>query len=84
MRMTDSLAVAEAAQDALDRFSEVTICAEFGHGWSCTQPATPVGSPRIIGRDDRGCEVWMRRRWCVAGYWYDLETPAPTGTGDAR
>ena len=57
MRMADPLAVAVAAQDALDRFGEVTICAEFGHGWSCTQPATPVGSPRIVGRDDRGCEV---------------------------
>ena len=41
MRMVDPLAVAEAAQDALDRLGEVTICAEFGDGWSCTQPATP-------------------------------------------
>ena len=34
-------------------------------------------APRIIGRDDRSCEVWMRRWRCVTGHWYDLETPAP-------
>ena len=84
MRMVDPLAVAEAAQDALDRFGEVTICAEFGDGWSCTQPATPDGSPQCIGRDDRGCEVRTRRGLCGAGHWDDLEAPAPTGTKDAR
>jgi hypothetical protein len=41
--MAEPIAVAEAAQDALDRFSELTTCDEFGDGWSCTQPATPVG-----------------------------------------
>jgi hypothetical protein len=84
MRMIEQVAVAEAAQDALDRFSELMACAEFGDGWSCTQPATPDGPPRLIGRDDRGCEVWMRRWRCVAGHWYDLATPAPAGMGDAR
>jgi hypothetical protein len=77
MRMIDPVAVAEAAQEALDRFAELTVCVEFRDAWSCTQPATPDGPPRIIGRDDRGREVWMRRWRCVAGHWYDLETPAP-------
>jgi hypothetical protein len=77
MRMTHPLAVAEAAQDALDRFGEVTICAELGDGWSCTQPATPDGSARCVGRNDRGSEVWMRRWRCVAGHRYDLEALAP-------
>jgi hypothetical protein len=77
MRMADPLVVAEGAQDALDRFGEVTICAEFGHGWSCTQPATPEGPPRLLGRDDRGCEMRMRRWRCVAGHWYYLEALAP-------
>jgi hypothetical protein len=77
MRMIDPVAVAEAAQDALDRLGELTVCAEFGDGWSCTQPATPDGPARFVGRDDRGCEVWMRRWRCVAGHWYDLETLPP-------
>lgn len=84
--MIDAVAVAEAAQDALDRFGELTVCAafgdgEFGDGWSSTQPAAPDGPPRIIGRDDRGCEVWMRRWRCVAGHWYVVETPAPDRDG---
>lgn len=84
MRMIDPVAVAEAALDALDRLDELTRCAEFGDGWSCTYPATPDGPSRIIGRDDRGREVWMRRWRCVAGHWYDVDTPAPIGTGEAR
>jgi hypothetical protein len=32
--MIDPVALAEAAQDALDRFVELTACAEFGDGWS--------------------------------------------------
>lgn len=63
--MIDAVAVAEVAQDALDRFGELTVCAEFGDGWSCTEPATPDGPPRIIGRDDRGgvdAAVAVRRR----------------------
>ena len=78
MRMIDVVALAEAAQDLLDRLYELTACVEFGDGWSCTQPATPDGPARFVGRDDRGCEVWMRRWRCVAGHWYDLETPAPS------
>lgn len=81
MRMVNPVAVTEAAQDALDRFAELTACAEFGGGWSCTQPATPDGPLRIIGRDDRGREVWMRRWRCVAGHWYDVEAPAPGRDG---
>jgi hypothetical protein len=84
MGMAEPLAVPEAAQDASDRFREVTICAEFGDGWSCTQPAMPDGPPRCIGRDDRGYEVWMRRWRCIAGHWYDLEAPARGQTSDAR
>lgn len=75
--MTDPVALAEAAQDVLDRLGELTACAEFVDGWSCSQPATPDRPPRLIGRDDRGCEVWMRRWRCVAGHWYELERPAP-------
>lgn len=75
--MINQVAVAEAAQDALDRFGELTVCAEFGDGWSCTQPATRDGPPRIIGWDDGGREVRMRRWRCVAGHSCDLETPAP-------
>lgn len=82
--MADPVAVAEAGQDALDRFGEVTVCAEFGDGWSCTYPATPEGPPRLSGRDDRGCEVWMRRWRCVAGHWYFLEASAPGRPSDAR
>jgi hypothetical protein len=74
MGSIDPIALAEAAEDALDRFGELTECAEFGYGWSCTRPTTPDGPPRIIGRDDRGCDVWMQRWQCVAGHWYDLET----------
>lgn len=76
MRMADPFARAETAKGVLDRFGDVTVCAEFGPGWSCTQLATPVGSPRIIGRDDQGCEVWMRLWRCVAGHSYDLEKPS--------
>jgi hypothetical protein len=50
MRMIDPVALAEAARDALDRFGEVSVCAQFGHGWSCMQPAIPDGSPRRFGR----------------------------------
>jgi hypothetical protein len=82
--MADPVAVAEATQDALDRLGEVTVCAEFGDGWSCTHPATPEGPPRLSGRDDQGCEVWMRRWRCVAGHWYFLEASAPVGPSDAR
>ena len=82
--MVDPIAVAEAAQDALDRFGELTICAEFGDGWSCTQPATPDGPSRCVGRDDRGREVWMQRWRCVAGHCYCLETSAPDRTEDTR
>jgi hypothetical protein len=84
MRMADPLAVAEAAKDALDRFGEVTICAEFGHGWSCTQPATQLdlreSSVGTTGAARCGCggggassatgTTSKRRR--------------PTGTSDAR
>ena len=77
MRMIDPVALADAAQDALDRFVELTACAEFGDGWSCTQPATRNGPARFIGRDDRGCEVWMRRWRCVVGHCHDLEMLAP-------
>jgi hypothetical protein len=81
--MADPVAVAEATQDALDRFGEVTICAEFDDGWSCTHPATPEGPPRLSGRDDRGCEVWMRRWRHVAGHWYFLEASARGRSSDA-
>jgi hypothetical protein len=82
--MADPLAVADAAQDALDRFGELTICAEFGDGWSCPHPATPDAAPRCVGRDDRASEVWMRRWRCVAGHRYFLEASAPGRTSDAR
>jgi hypothetical protein len=72
-----ALPLAEVAQDALERFGELTACATFGDEWSCPQPATPDGPPRFIGRDNRGYEAWTRRWRCVAGHWYDLETPAP-------
>ena len=68
--------VAEAL-DAFERLGEVTECLQHGRGWSCTMPATPEGSSRMIGRDDRGNEVWMRRFLCVAGHRYDVETAAP-------
>jgi hypothetical protein len=70
MRMADPLAVAEAAQDPLDRFGEVTICAEFGHGWSCMQPATPDG----------GCSAGGASPaiGTTSKPWH------PTGTSDAR
>jgi hypothetical protein len=77
MRMIDPATLAEAAQGALDRFGELTVCAEFGDHWSCTQPATPDGPARFVGLDGRGSEVWMRRWRCVAGHRYDLETLAP-------
>ena len=77
MEMRDPIALADSALDALDRFAELTACAEFRTGWSCTQPAVPAEHPRFVGRDDRGCEVWMRRWGCLAGHWYDLEVPAP-------
>ena len=84
----DPIVQAEEAQEALERFGEVTGCAQFGEGWSCTMPATPEGPSRVIGLDDRGNEVWMRRYRCVAGHWYDVETPAPEPVGaparDAR
>jgi hypothetical protein len=83
MRMADPLAVAKAAQDALDPFGEVTICAEFGDGCSCTQRAGPDGSPRCVGRDDRGCEVWMRRRRCIAAIGTTSKPWHPTRTSDA-
>jgi hypothetical protein len=75
--LTDPVALAEAAQDALDRLGELAACAEFGYDWSCIYPAAPDGYARLVGRDDRTREVWMRRWRCVAGHWYDLETPAP-------
>jgi hypothetical protein len=84
MKMADPLAAGEAAQDALERFGELTICAEFGDGWLCTHPATPEDPPRLSGRDDRGCEVWMRRWRCVADHWYFLEASAPGRPSGAR
>jgi hypothetical protein len=80
MRINDQVALAAAAQDALGLVGELTECAQFGDGWSCTQPATPDGPAQLIGRDDRGGEVWMRRNRCAARHWYDLETPAPDRT----
>ncbi len=40
---------AEEAQDALERFGEMTECLQCGQGWSCTLPATPESSSRVIG-----------------------------------
>jgi hypothetical protein len=68
---------AEEAQDALERFGEMTECLRYGQGWSCTLLATPESSSRVMGRDDRGNEVWMRRFRCVAEHWYEVETSAP-------
>ena len=76
MGMIDPSRSLRQRRTRLDRLGELTGCAEFGDGRSCTYPATPDGPPRIIGRDDRGFEVWMRRWRCVAAHWYDLETPA--------
>ena len=73
----DPIVQAVGAQDALERFAEVTGCLQYGEGWSCTQPATPDGPQQVSGHDDRGNEVWMRRYRCVAGHWYHVETPAP-------
>lgn len=52
-------------------------CLEYGEGWLCTLAATPDGQPQLLGHDDRGNEVWTHRYGCVAGHWYNLETPAP-------
>jgi hypothetical protein len=68
MRMIDSVALAEAAQDALDRFGEVTACVEF-RAWPFMAAARHAGWARP-----------NRRRRCVAGHWYYLETLAPTRT----
>jgi hypothetical protein len=73
----DPIALAEATQDALERFGEVTACLQYGEGWSCTQAATPEGPPELVGHDHAGREVWVRRYRCVAGHWYHVETPAP-------
>jgi hypothetical protein len=82
MAMTnDPIVQVEEAEDALERFGELTECLQYGHGWSCTMPATPDGAPRLLGHDDRGREVWMRKHRCVAGHWYLVETPAPELVG---
>ncbi|HEY7667420.1 MAG TPA: hypothetical protein VIE12_04780 [Actinomycetota bacterium] len=73
----DPIVQVEEAEEALERFDEVTGCLQYGEGWSCTQPATPDGPPQLFGHDDRRNEVWMRRFRCVAGHWYHVETPAP-------
>jgi hypothetical protein len=78
--MIDPVAVAEATQDALDRLGELTACAEFDDGWSCTYPAAPDGSAiRRSGRPrPRGVDaaVAMRRR--------PLVRPRNAGTGPER
>jgi hypothetical protein len=68
---------AEEAQDALERFGEITGCLQYGPGWSCTMPAAPEASSRVIDRDDRGNEVWTRGFRCVAGHRYEVETATP-------
>jgi hypothetical protein len=42
MRMSDQVALAEAAQDALELFGELTECAQVGDGWSCSNPRHPT------------------------------------------
>jgi hypothetical protein len=37
-----------------------------------------------VGRDDRSCEVWMRRRRCATGHWYASKPWHSTGTSDAQ
>jgi hypothetical protein len=68
---------AEEGQDALERFGEMTECLQYGQGRSCTLPATSESSSRVMGRDDRGNEVWMRRFRCVADHTQQVETSAP-------
>lgn len=55
--MSDPVAMADAAQDALDRFGEVTIFAEFGNGWTCTHSAGTGGASSTRRPDDRGGEA---------------------------